>query len=198
MTEPDDILIERVRRGDDDAFEHLFVRHYAQVYRVLYSLVGTREASEDLAQETFLQLYRHAPAVQAGGTVAAWLCKVAINRGYNYLRDERRAQQRLEHLATGLRADPYAELARSEERALVREVLARLPERQVKLLLLRNAGLSLAEIAAALDLAPGSVGTLLARAERAFAGAYELMNRGEPPRDRATGRSIPYPEEKKL
>src|SRR5439155_6944320 len=74
--------------------------------------------------------------------------------------------------------DPQDELVRSEDRALVREVLARLPERQSRLLLLRHAGLSLAEVASALEVAPGSVGTLLVRAERAFANAYEIMDGG--------------------
>ena len=178
----DGALLERLKRGDDAAFEQLFLRHYSQVYRVVYSLLGSREAAEDLAQETFLELYRHAPASAAGDTIAGWLCRVALNRGYNALRGERRAQQRMEQfVVAGSGADdPFAELARAEERALVREVLARLPERQSKLLLLRNAGLSLAEVAMALELAPGSVGTMLARAERAFVDAYEIMRRSEP------------------
>ena len=58
---------------------------------------------------------------------------------------------------------------------LCRAALARLPERTAKLLLLRYAGLSYAEIAAALQVAPGSVGTLLVRAERAFIQTYEQL-----------------------
>src|SRR5918912_871288 len=126
----DDMLLERLRRGDGAAFEQLFVRHYDRVYRVLYGLLG-----------------------------------------------ERRARQRLERFAVAREEDdPQDELVRSEERALVREVLARLPERQSRLLLLRHAGLSLTEVASALEVAPGSVGTLLVRAERAFANAYEIMD----------------------
>jgi RNA polymerase sigma-70 factor, ECF subfamily len=55
----------------------------------------------------------------------------------------------------------------------VRAAIAELPERQGRLLLLRYAGLSYVEIASALEVAPGSVGTLLARAERAFLLAFE-------------------------
>jgi RNA polymerase sigma-70 factor, ECF subfamily len=179
-TDTDSALLERLKRDDDAAFEQLFVRHYAQVYRVVYSLLGSREAAEDLAQETFLELYRHAPASATGGSLAAWLCRVALNRGYNNLRGEQRARQRMERFGVTHAEDPFAEIARAEDRALVREVLARLPERQSKMLLLRSAGLSLAEVAAALEVAPGSAGTLLARAERAFADAYEIMSRPEP------------------
>ncbi len=173
VTNTDVQLLDRVRRREGAAFEQLFLRHYGQVYRVLYSLVGSREEAEDLVQETFLALYDHPPAPEVGGALLAWLCRVALNRGYNVLRGQRRARQRLERLAEPPdQFDPHAELLRAEERARVREALARLPERQGKLLLLRHAGLSYAEVATTLEIAPGSVGTLLARAERAFLAAY--------------------------
>ena len=176
MINSDEQLLDGVRRGDDAAFESLFLRHYSQVYRVLYSLVGGREQAEDLAQETFLALYRQPPALEMGATLIAWLCRVALNRGYNLLRSERRERARAERLAEApTQPDPHAELVRAEERARVRAALARLPERQGKLLLLRYAGLSYAEIAAIVEVAPGSVGTLLSRAERAFLTEYKQM-----------------------
>ncbi len=172
-------LIKRLRHGDEAAFEGLFLRHYAQVYRVLYHLVGSREEAEDLTQETFLALYYQPPATEMGASLVAWLCRVALNRGYNALRGQRRAQQRVARLAEPpAQIDPQDELARTEDRALVRMAIAKLPERQSRLLLLRYAGLSYAEIAGALELAPASVGTLLARAERAFEVAYTRLEPG--------------------
>jgi RNA polymerase sigma-70 factor, ECF subfamily len=99
---------------------------------------------------------------------------VALNCGYNALRGQQRSRGRDERLAEPPeQVDPHGEAVRAEERAWVRAAIAELPERQGRLLLLRYAGLSYAEIADALDIAAGSVGTLLARAERAFAAAYE-------------------------
>jgi RNA polymerase sigma-70 factor (ECF subfamily) len=193
VIESEDTLIERLRHGDAAAFETLFLRHYGQVYRVLYNLVGSREEAEDLAQETFLALLHQPPAPtsdgiptpalrnpdagKGGASLIAWLCRVALNRGYNALRGQQRAQRRIERLAEPpAQVDPHGELVRSEERARVRAALAELPERQGRLLLLRYAGLAYAEIAIALEVAPTSVGTLLARAERAFAAAYQRIN----------------------
>ena len=106
--------------------------------------------------------------------------RVALNRGYNLLRGERRERARIERLADSpAQTDPQAELLRAEDRARVRAVLARLPERHAKLLLLRHAGLSYAEVAAIVEIAPGSVGTLLARAERAFLNEYEQIENVE-------------------
>lgn len=174
MTETDIGLLERCSQDDPSAFEALFVRHYERVYRVAYNLLGSRDAAEDLTQETFLALYHNPPRLRDADGLAAWLCRVALNRGYNTLRGEQRERQRIERMdLLPDPTDPYVEAARAEERAHVRAIIARLPERQGKLLLLRYAGLSYAEIAAALDVSPASVGTLLARAERAFLKAYQ-------------------------
>jgi RNA polymerase sigma-70 factor (ECF subfamily) len=167
-------LLRRLRRSDSAAFEELFLRHYGQVYRVLYGLVGERQAAEDLLQETFLTLYRHPPQPETGMQLRAWLCRVALNRGYNALRSERRAQATLQRSAIAEEpVDPDAEVLRRDEQARVQVAIAHLPERQGKLLLLRYAGFSYAEIAVVLEIRASSVGTLLARAERAFVTAYE-------------------------
>ena len=74
--------------------------------------------------------------------------------------------------------DPADVAVRRDEQTMVREVLYSLPERQARLLFLRHAGLSYNELASVLEVAPGSVGTLLARAHAAFASAYEEATGG--------------------
>jgi RNA polymerase sigma-70 factor (ECF subfamily) len=170
-------------------FDVLFLSHYQSVYRVLYRIVGSSDEAEDLAQETFLRLYRQRFAGDREHYVRAWLFRVATNLAYNALRGRRHLEQR-ETVAT-LREPPGADqemdpvrwAERSEARQEVRRALAELPARQAQLLLLRHAGLSYRELAAALEVAPGSVGTLLARATTAFQEAYRrqshLSGRGE-------------------
>src|SRR5437867_12692972 len=80
VIESEEALIEQVRRGDAEAFECLFLRHYGQVYRVLYNLIGSREEAEDLAQETFLALYHQPPTAGMGANLIAWLCRVCLNQ----------------------------------------------------------------------------------------------------------------------
>ncbi|HJZ48290.1 MAG TPA: sigma-70 family RNA polymerase sigma factor [Roseiflexaceae bacterium] len=101
--------------------------------------------------------------------------RVAVNRAYNALRGNQRLQRRLGRVEPQQQSDPQDEYLRREERERVRAALARLPERTAKLLVLRYAGLAYTEIAAALQVAPSSVGTLLVRAERAFIQTYEQM-----------------------
>lgn len=186
-TVTDSLLLERIQQGDTTSFETLFHRHYDRVYGLLYRLVGSRAEAEDLAQEVFIKLYKHTarrrllrpPREQ---NISAWLYRVATNAGYDALKMRQRRWARDTLLLPDPDGAPGAEqsVARREEQALVREALARLAPRQAQLLLLRQMGLSYAECAAACDVAPGSVGTLLARAGAAFREAYgEVASPGE-------------------
>jgi RNA polymerase sigma-70 factor (ECF subfamily) len=180
-------LLARLRDGDEAAFTRLFEQHWDAVYRLLARLVGDDLLASDLTQDVFVQLYRRPPAAE-GAPLRAWLYRVALNRGYNALRADRRRRRREDSVARDPSAPdgalPAADDAglveaanRAEERDTVRRSLLRLPDRQRDCLVLRSEGLSYAEIAAAVGIAPGSVGTLLARAERAFKAAY-LEQRG--------------------
>ena len=180
----DSLLLERIRQGDTTSFETLFYRHYDRVYGLLFRLVGNRVEAEDLTQEAFLKLYRHAfskrpftklkPGPVQEQNISAWLYRVATNLGYDALRSRRRSQERDTLLLPDPQGSPAAEkeVEQREQQTAVRATLARLPQRQVQLLLLRQMGLSYAECAAICDVAPGSVGTLLARAAKAFRKAY--------------------------
>lgn len=171
----------RLRDGDAAAFARLYERHWAGVHRLLTRLLADGDLAGDVAQEAFVQLYRQPPDGEV--PLRPWLYRVAINRGYNALRSDRRRRRREDAVATDPllsdSGDGQANEAanRADEREAVRRVLAKLPERQRECLVLRTEGLSYAELAVALNVAPGSVGTILARAERAFKEAY-LAQRG--------------------
>ena len=157
-------------------FDAQFLAYYEGVYRLLYRIVGTREEAEDLAQETFVRLARQRFGAGREHNLRGWLYAVASNLAFNALRGRGRRQRREETVFR--QADPRGEpdpaeaALRDDERAAVRRTLAALPQRQAQLLMLRHSGLSYREIAAALGMAPRSVGALLARAEAAFEAAW--------------------------
>ena len=176
----------RARRSswDEAEFSALFRSHYDAIYRHCYRIVGSAHEAEDLAQEAFMRLYRQRFDPGREHNVRGWLFKVSTNLAYNALRGARRRQDResrAESRAGAPAPDPAEAALHSETRDAVRRTLATLPARQARILLLRNAGLSYREVAQALDIAPGSVGTLLSRAERAFARAYRDTYPNEEP-----------------
>ena len=161
--------------GGQAAFEALFQAHWGRVVQVLARLVGDPAEAEDLALDAFWRLYRQPP--RQDQNLAGWLYRVATRLGLNALRARRR-RQRYEESAgmDALHDDPPGNPAimveQAQERRQVRRVLSLMKPRAAQLLILRHSGMTYAEIAAALDVSPGSIGTLLARAEREFEGRY--------------------------
>jgi RNA polymerase sigma-70 factor (ECF subfamily) len=144
--------------------EEVFRGHYARVVAVAARVLGSRDQAEDVAQEVFLSFGRTSvPGAEAGG----WLTVAATHTALNLLRSGRRRSAREGAADDGPTVVPdVAELVITRaERTSVRAALARLPHRQAAALVLRHSGLSYAEVAAALDLSPGSVGTTVRRAE---------------------------------
>jgi RNA polymerase sigma-70 factor (ECF subfamily) len=153
------------------AFEATFAAHWTRLCGSLYRLTGDWAEAEDLALEAFERLYRQPPpeARNLGG----WLYRVGVNLGLNRLRSQRR-REAYEDQGDPNEADldPAEAYERRQERARVRAALAQMKPRDAQLLLLRHSGYAYAELAELLDLAPGSVGTLLARATAAFEQLY--------------------------
>ena len=140
--------------------------------RFLHRKVWDIERARDLAQDTFVRALRENPA-----NPRAWLFTVAANLA----RDEARTAIRRKGHLTLLKAeaegsavtvDPAEELDRGEQEAVVRRALEALGERDREALLLWDAGLDYREIAGALEISSGSVGTTLARARERLVKAH--------------------------
>ena len=85
----DDILVQQVHMGDQDAFEILVDRYSTLLFRLISHLVRDEHLAHDVLQHVFLQLYRSLPTLQKGGTLKAWLCQVARHRCIDELRRKR-------------------------------------------------------------------------------------------------------------
>jgi RNA polymerase sigma factor (sigma-70 family) len=154
-------------RSGPAAFEAFFRDHHRVVVRLAQSVVGDAARAQDVAQDVFLAAYRRFPGdyEQAAG----WVRVAAVHAALNMIRGDRRREKR--HLLVhSVGSGPSTEetVIDREARAEVRRVLGRLPRRSAAMLVMRHGGLSYAEIAAALGVKVGHVGTLLRRAECAL------------------------------
>lgn len=153
--------------------DQVFRAAYPRVVAVAARILGSRDGAEDVAQEVFLAFGRSSvPAAEAAG----WLSVAAAHTALNHLRTGRRRASREEAAGDGVSAYPDVAdaVVTRDERRRVRAALARLPRKQAVALVLRHSGLSYVEVAAALELSPGSVGTTVRRAESAL---REELNR---------------------
>jgi RNA polymerase sigma factor (sigma-70 family) len=148
--------------------DEIFRRDYQRVVGVAARVLGSRDQAEDVAQEVFLSFSRFSvPAEQARG----WLLVAAAHTALNLLRSGRRRASREETAAAAedaVASDVAETVVALEERSRVRAALGQLPRKQAMALVLRHSGLSYADVAAALDMSPGSVGTTVRRAESAL------------------------------
>jgi RNA polymerase sigma-70 factor (ECF subfamily) len=165
----DVLLVERVRRGDEDAFEELIARYQGQLFGYLLGFVGDRETAQDLLQETFLRAYRSIGELADAALLRGWLYRIAHNQACSLLRRRRLLRWLPLPFAQGHPAPERSPL----EAARVRETLAAIPpEQRSPLLLHLVAGLSYAEIAALLNVTEGAIRMRISRGRAQFRALY--------------------------
>jgi RNA polymerase sigma-70 factor (ECF subfamily) len=181
MIEGQDELLEAVRRaqsGSVEAFEDLYRAHQAGIYTFIRSQVREPELAADLAQQTFVRAWESLPRLREAGAFRGWLHRIAAN----LVRDEvKSGRARLEVVASVLDDSDLAEMAGSDEDALVRTVVAAelkqqvqaalgaLPAEQRQAVVMHHLeGMPVAEIAQAMGVRPGTVMSRLARAREAL------------------------------
>lgn len=158
--------------------ERLFRLYHAPLVRYLTRRLGDRDWAEEIAQETFLRALRQ----ETISSERSWLFAVATNLVRDDARKQSRQRKHLELLRAEAEAQDVVEpeptsMERDEERALARQAVESLAERDRLALLMREEGLDYDEIAAALDITRSSVGTTLSRARRRLAENFEALQR---------------------
>ena len=170
--------------GAAAALEDVFRLQYPRLVSLLARITGDRGRAEELASEVFCRLSSRPVLFRPESNLDAWLYRTAVNLGLDALRTD--ARRRRNEQAAGIEAvrnsdagDPLTGMLRSERRKQVQAVLAGLKPVSARLLLLRNAGFSYAELSVVLRLRPASVGKLLARAAAEFEKKYRSAYGGE-------------------
>jgi RNA polymerase sigma-70 factor, ECF subfamily len=164
----DALLIERVLRGDADAYGELVARHMRRAFSIAYRILEHREDSEDVVQDSFLRALERIDTLQRGRPFRPWFYRIVVNQALNFRRSR-------SVRATGPLPDTLAASTPSPERDAdcaslgeqLRTALEGLPERQRTVVQLADLeGLNSTEIADILDIAPATVRWHLHEARR--------------------------------
>ncbi len=156
-----------VSENADRAFDRVFRAEYSRVVGIATRVLGDPGRSEDVAQEAFLALHRRHCSDQPWA--GAWVCSAAAHGALNVLRAEQRRSRRERQVAAPTEGiDPASAVERMDDGRLLRTALRRLPQRAATVLVLRHSGLSYAEVASAMGVKQGDIGTMLRRAEAAL------------------------------
>jgi RNA polymerase sigma factor (sigma-70 family) len=176
-------LVEASRRGERDAFGLLVSRYQDVVCAVSYSSTGNWALSEDVAQDTFIAAWRQLGQLRETGRLRAWLCQIARNLARKARqRGDREAREDAIEIDTDLAArdvDPFSATAQAEVDRVVREALARIPDRYRETLVLYYCeNQSVREVATTLGIAEDAAMQRLSRGRRYLAdGVNDLVER---------------------
>jgi RNA polymerase sigma-70 factor (ECF subfamily) len=172
-------FIERLKRGDEAAFETLVNERSGEIYGLLYRLTENGEEARDLTQETFLRAFQSIVHFRGDSDLRTWIYRIAINQARNRWRWWRRRRRDVtvsidapENGQLGLVAtlrsnstrDPEQDTLLSERERALKKALSSLRRVYREAVVLRDIeGFAYEEIATALDISVGTVKSRLAR-----------------------------------
>src|SRR5262245_33691804 len=164
--DPGDLLA-RAARGDEDAWREIVARYQRLVYATVCGFRLSPEDGEDIFQETFLRLHRHAGRIHNPAGLAGWIAQTARRLCLDHVERRRLGGElRLSHDYVDAASEVPEQLERLERAQAIREALALLsPRCRVLLehLYFRADPLSYRDVASALDMPIGSIGPTRAR-----------------------------------
>lgn len=172
-------LVERVKRGDQRAYDMLVLKYQHKIFGLISRYVKDSDEVQDVAQEAFIKAYRALPKFRGESAFYTWLYRIAINTAKNYLVSRSRRPPNIDvdvgdaefyDGADGLRDtdNPENVLFGNELKAVVDTAIQALPEDLRTALTLREFdGLSYEDIADVMDCPVGTVRSRIFRAREA-------------------------------
>ena len=181
-------LIKAAANGDQSAFSELVTEYERLVYNTVKSKVLSAEDAMDISQEVFIKIWKALPNWRGECKFATWVYKVCINASLDFLRrapeeteslsgrpDDDGDERPLDIADDSVQASPERRLEQSETTMAVRRAIARLPEDQREIVILRDIdGYSYDEIADMLSLGIGTVKSRINRARTRLKSLLEV------------------------
>lgn len=178
----DALLVERLRQGEDAAFEELLSQFQDAVYNLVYRLLNHATDAQDVAQEVFLKVFRNLGRFEGKSTLKTWIYRIAINESYNHRRwfgrhrkgevslmaEEEHSRNLCDVLPDRSRS-PFDLASDSETRTLIEDALTRInPVFRAAVILRDLEDLSYDEVAEVLEVSLGTVKSRILRGRDAL------------------------------
>lgn len=184
-------LISLSQKGDIDAFEELVARYERKVYTIAYRYMGNPEDASDLAQETFLKVFKSIDKFRGESSFSTWIYRITANICKDELRKiKRKPQTSLDQevwldegsvvrQAVDEKPTPDEAFEQKELRNYLQDLIAKLsPEYRMVVVLRDINGYSYDEIAKITDTSLGTVKSRLNRARKALSEQINLVKEG--------------------
>jgi RNA polymerase sigma-70 factor (ECF subfamily) len=165
-------LVEAAQNGDQQSFGRLIRQNQKRLFRLVYGLVGSFDAAEDIVQEAFVKAYGALKTFRSEYSFYPWLATIARNLAYNYIQREEKKEsldslQEKGYDPQSTDLGPLAMLLNDESQKRFYEAVKALPTQFRTVFVLRHfEGLDYTQIASYLKIPPGTVDSRLHRARQ--------------------------------
>ncbi len=179
----DDLLIHKVKNGDEGAFKFLMTKYYPRVYASLFAYTKSREDSEDLTQLTFIKVWQKIDSFRGDSAFFTWIYRIAINLAKNHFVSSSSKKDKVNISSDDLEFDipsydnPESSLMHKESLQKIHSFVKTLPESLKTAFTLREVdGKSYEEISVITDT---PIGTVRSRIFRARESIINFINGGD-------------------
>ncbi len=168
-SDPDEELVRRIGSGEDAAMQALVSRKLPRLLALARRMLGDAAEAEDVAQETFLRIWRNAPRWRPGAArFDTWIHRVALNLCYDRLRRRREWTGSDHPEPAGPWPDPAASANEEASERVERALQAIAPRQREAIVLTYYQGMSNIEAAAIMEISVEALESLLARGRRSL------------------------------
>lgn len=180
----DHSLVQRLKAGDNDAYDLLCKEYSGKMYRLVCRLAGSEDA-DDLVQEAFVQIYRSMSSFRGDCSISTWVYKITANVCQDYLRKKSRRSWRHLFSLDWLKSEtdrelpspnlePHEEAEVKDDMDRLRLAIAALPQEQKAVLVLHDLEhLTYQEVADVLGIVVGTVKSRLFYARQKVRSTFE-------------------------
>ena len=177
----DSLLVEKVKEGNEGAFNFLMNKYYPRVYASLFSFTKAKEDSEDLAQQTFVKVWQQIQSFRGDSAFFTWVYRIAINLAKNYVASSGYKKQKVNSSIDQLEIDISSNeniesmLIHSQSIEDIRDFINTMPEALKTAFTLRESGGKSYEEISIITETP--IGTVRSRIFRARESIVEYMRK---------------------
>jgi RNA polymerase sigma-70 factor, ECF subfamily len=167
----DQTIIDRITKGDKDAYAHLVKRYQQKVYQTCMGFLHDEDDAADLTQEIFIKVYEKLPSFKGKATFSTWLYRISMNMAINVTRKQRlrslfqRLGQNNEPLQVPGGTNADQKMLRTEQKHIIQQALSKLTSSQRKAFVLSHyRDLNNNELAEVMEISLKAAESLLFRA----------------------------------
>ncbi len=164
-----DDRIQRLREGDEEAFEQVVTQFGSMVVNLSFRFIGNKPDAEDVTQDVFIKFWKNINSYKGESSLKTWIYRITVNESLNFVR-RKKINSFIGLLESAILPSEHSSedsLIKKEESNLVRKAIRALPKNQRIAIILRSfKNLSYHEIAEIMEISKSSVESLLFRAKK--------------------------------